>query len=151
MPNNRNSKQISELLRAVGENDIEQVKHLIQTLQITAKRRDQRNSPFACMSSRQSPSHDNQDFEVLVLEATRHNDATILNHFIELGANVNFAINDEGKSIGLSTADLKRTTPLHIAIQNGNEGIIDALLSAGANVNAKDGAGKTPLHYCAER
>lgn len=37
-------------------------------------------------------------------------------------------------------------TPLHLAVERGHEGIIQALLEAKANVNAKGKSGYTPLH-----
>jgi ankyrin repeat protein len=38
-------------------------------------------------------------------------------------------------------------TPLHVAVAGrGNRELIEALLDAGADVNAKDGRGYTPLH-----
>lgn len=40
-------------------------------------------------------------------------------------------------------------TPLHIATDNSLFDIMDALLRAGANVNALDGLGQTALHRCA--
>lgn len=39
-----------------------------------------------------------------------------------------------------------RDTPLHISARLGNEEIIKALLEAGANVNAQNEKGETPLH-----
>ena len=36
-------------------------------------------------------------------------------------------------------------TPLHLAIQHNNEEMVDVLLKNGADVNAKDKQGKTPL------
>jgi len=42
------------------------------------------------------------------------------------------------------------STPLHIAVQNGNIDIIRALLASGADVNALDADGKTPLGIATE-
>lgn len=39
-----------------------------------------------------------------------------------------------------------KTTPLHIAISLSHAEIAEALLKAGADVNAQNNSGKTPLH-----
>jgi len=39
----------------------------------------------------------------------------------------------------------KGQMPLHLAVQNGNQEIVDFLISKGADINAKDGEGNTPL------
>ena len=41
-------------------------------------------------------------------------------------------------------------TPLHIACIRGNFGVVQALLMAGADFDAKDIDGNTPAHFCAE-
>lgn len=38
------------------------------------------------------------------------------------------------------------STPLHLAATNADAGPLQALLAAGANVNARDNEGNTPLH-----
>ena len=43
---------------------------------------------------------------------------------------------------------LGSTTPLHIAVERGHRQMSALLLSFGANVNAKDKQGNSPLHYC---
>jgi len=39
----------------------------------------------------------------------------------------------------------KGQTPLHLAVQNGNQEIVDFLISQGADINARDSEGNTPL------
>lgn len=46
-------------------------------------------------------------------------------------------------------ADNEGRTPLHIACALGNAEIVEMLLNAGANINARDNAGNTPAHYAA--
>lgn len=41
------------------------------------------------------------------------------------------------------------STPLHLAATNPDVGAVQALLAAGANVNAQDDEGNTPLHMAA--
>ena len=41
--------------------------------------------------------------------------------------------------------------PLHYAAANGHKGIVELLNTKGADVNAKDGDGKTPLEVAIER
>ncbi len=40
-----------------------------------------------------------------------------------------------------------RLTPLHVAVDNGRQDIVNALLKAGAKTNSQDNRGRTPLHY----
>lgn len=61
--------------------------------------------------------------------------------------------------IGISSAssernsddfDLQGSTLLHIACHKGDIGMVELLLQYGAQVNAVNGWGKTPLHQCTE-
>jgi ankyrin repeat protein len=47
--------------------------------------------------------------------------------------------------------DLYGKTPLHLAAESGSASAVVVLLKAGADAKAKDGDGKTPLHWAAER
>lgn len=40
---------------------------------------------------------------------------------------------------------MEKKTPLHLAAQNNNKEIVDALIKAGANINVKDKDEKTPF------
>ncbi len=55
------------------------------------------------------------------------------------------------KGCSLTVATPKGTRPIHMAAKMGNGAIIEALVKAGADVNATDGDGQTPLHYACER
>lgn len=59
---------------------------------------------------------------------------------LNLGADPNFREDPKRQT---SRPDL---TPLHLAAVNGNVGITNLLLDAGAQVDAKDDEGNTPLH-----
>jgi len=41
-------------------------------------------------------------------------------------------------------------TPLHSAVSAGHEGIVDLLITNGADVNAANSGGRTSLHYAVE-
>ena len=50
-------------------------------------------------------------------------------------------------SVDVNTGNEKLLSPLFIAVLNNNNEVIPALISAGANVNAQDGDGRTALMY----
>lgn len=54
-------------------------------------------------------------------------------------------IKKQVKNIDINTRDSSDRTALHLATVNGNLKIIRILIEAGANVNAQDGDGKTPI------
>jgi len=71
-----------------------------------------------------------------LLDAAKSDNTDILKQHLDAGANVNAS----GKTLlGYSV------TPLHEAASWGQKGNIELLIANGANVNAKDEVGKTPL------
>jgi hypothetical protein len=71
-----------------------------------------------------------------LLDAAKSDNTDILKQHLDAGANVNAS----GKTLlGYSV------TPLHEAASWGQKGNIELLIANGANVNAKDETGKTPL------
>jgi len=57
-----------------------------------------------------------------------------------------------GGDVAAVSANATANTPLHAAIAGrGDPGVIRALVDAGADVNARGGAGWTPLHLAASR
>jgi ankyrin repeat protein len=57
---------------------------------------------------------------------------------------------DIGTNPNAIAIDRTGRTPLHVAAQSGNAGVVLYLLEAGANVNVRDALGMTPLHYAAQ-
>ena len=53
----------------------------------------------------------------------------------------------EGLDVNLR-APARKTTPLHCAVHEGSAAMIEALIARGAEVNAVDADGNTPLHWC---
>jgi ankyrin repeat protein len=47
----------------------------------------------------------------------------------------------------VNTRDYENCTPLHIAVEAGKPAIIRELLNRGADINAQDDYGYTPIHY----
>ena len=47
--------------------------------------------------------------------------------------------------------DEKKTTALHMAAEQKNEGILKLLLKKDVNCNIENSTGKTPLHLAAEK
>ncbi|KAL6984012.1 ADP-ribosylation factor GTPase-activating protein agd3 [Sarracenia purpurea var. burkii] len=51
-------------------------------------------------------------------------------------------------SDGLATEDLEGCSLLHLACETADIGMLELLLQYGANINASDSRGQTPLHRC---
>ncbi|XP_063595002.1 ankyrin-2-like [Penaeus indicus] len=53
------------------------------------------------------------------------------------------------KAFGISDQDECKTTPLHLAAQEGHADIVEALINYGVNIDARDKSGRTPLFMAA--
>jgi hypothetical protein len=73
-----------------------------------------------------------------VFSAVENGDDKQLDQLLAQGADVNYKRPSD------------RATPLHLIAQNGRAPIGGYLISAGADVNAKDSSGGTPLHWAAQ-
>jgi ankyrin repeat protein len=71
-------------------------------------------------------------------EAVKKNDTAKVKELIKANPDLVFSKDDEGGF-----------TPLHLAAANGNREMVRFLLTAKADVNAKDNAGSTPMHQVA--
>jgi ankyrin repeat protein len=54
---------------------------------------------------------------------------------------------DSTPSIGAPTSDNDKQTPLHLAVRDGKEGVVKALLEKGVDKHAEDKDGKTAFYY----
>jgi ankyrin repeat protein len=50
------------------------------------------------------------------------------------------------KKVDINTQDNQGKTPLHIAIENGYDRLVNSLLNEEVDINIQDNRGKTPLH-----
>jgi ankyrin repeat protein len=77
--------------------------------------------------------------------SVRQNSKESVLALIKLGANVNLSCTGEGEH------STQMVIPLMVASKYGYIDIMQILIKAGANVNAKDGYGQTPLYYAVLR
>lgn len=91
----------------------------------------------------------------LVMMATRHDQVDLLDYLVRtLGADLSarvdmYTIWDAASARTNSTMYTKPTTALHAAALGQNEALTRRLIELGADVNALDGDGASPLHYAA--
>ncbi|KAF7117758.1 hypothetical protein CNMCM5793_006938 [Aspergillus hiratsukae] len=91
----------------------------------------------------------------VVMMATRHHQVDLLDYLVRtLGADLSarvgmYTIWDAAYARTNSTMYTKPTTALHAAALGQNEAVTRRLLELGADVNALDGDGASPLHYAA--
>lgn len=58
------------------------------------------------------------------------------------------SLNIEGTSEGQNLEDWDGCTLLHLACETADIGMLELVLQYGANINATDSKGQTPLHHC---
>lgn len=104
--------------------------------QAKASERDEKQfaDEAAAVSSSSSAHVSEQDIED-IFSFTRHGRAEEIERLLS-------------KGIPVDIRDAFGNTLLIIACQNGNKRITKALLRRGANINARNYKGNTPLHYC---
>ena len=104
--------------------------------------------------------------------AVRHNREDMVKRLMELGANVEvsdkdgetpllYACRDGHASMvrllvdkfgaNMAVTGLDGQTGLHRVADRGREGALEALISLGAEINARDAKGKTPLHLASAK
>jgi len=114
----------------------------------------------------------NKRGETPLLNAAEYSNLNIVKYLIERGARIDvkdkegngvlhYAVNGgnwdiikyfvEEMGVGVNEKNKEKVTPLHLACENPNYKIIEYLVEKGADVNAKDKKGNTPLHYLVGR
>ena len=54
------------------------------------------------------------------------------------------------RTLASATINFSSNTPLHVAVENGHEEVVDILLAAKPNIDAQNAVDKTPLHVAAK-
>ena len=82
---------------------------------------------------------------ISIYEAAKEGNIEAVKQHLAAGTDVNAKQGDVVDAF--DRIDRSRTTPLHEAIWGGHVAIAELLISKGANVNAKDNNGLTPMHW----
>ncbi|KAL7261427.1 hypothetical protein ACSBR1_006972 [Camellia fascicularis] len=94
---------------------------------------------------------DNHTVAQQIWEAVRINDKkAVYRHIVNSEADVN-SVHEQvysGTSEGHAMEDLQGCSLLHLACETADIGMLELLLQYGANINASDLRGQTPLHRC---
>ena len=78
--------------------------------------------------------------DIVIESAVRHRDVQAVRRYIAAGSNVRIRIHPSRYGDGY--------TPLHVACEKGFPEIVKILIDAGADVDASDNLGNTPLMAC---
>lgn len=83
-----------------------------------------------------------------LMHAVQQNDVARLKVAVQGLARAHNSVSDVA-NITSSVSRIDGMSPLHIAIERGNEVLVPCLIELGANINQLNAAGWTPLHFAA--